>query len=50
MAEPTYLNSKVYKLNKITSELEEKLKRIIISEKGIYESVICFEENAIYKN
>ncbi|MED7788672.1 MFS transporter [Francisella sp. 19X1-34] len=48
MAEPTYLNTRVYKLDKITSELAEKLKKIITIEKGLYESVICLEENAIY--
>jgi MFS family permease len=48
MAEPTYLNTRVYKLEKITSQLAEKLNKIIAIEEGLYESVICLEENAIY--
>ena len=48
MAEPTYLNSKVYKLDTLTSDLKENLNQILHKQKGIYESIICLEENTIY--
>lgn len=48
MAEPTYLNSKVYKLDELNQQLKTKLENILHSEKGVYESTICLEEKAIY--
>ncbi|ABK89104.1 MFS transporter [Francisella tularensis subsp. novicida] len=48
MAEPTYLNSKVYRLDKLTPNLKVKLDQLLHKQKGIYESIICLEENAIY--
>lgn len=48
MAESTYLNSKVYKLDTLTSDLKENLNQILHKQKGIYELIICLEENAIY--
>lgn len=48
MAKSTYLNSKVYKLDTLTSDLKENLNQILHKQKGIYESIICLEENAIY--
>lgn len=48
MAEPTYLNSKVYHIKSLDNELANKLKNILDIEKGIYESIICLEEKAIY--
>lgn len=48
MAKPTYLNSKVYRLDKLTPNLKVKLDQLLHKQKGIYESIICLEENAIY--
>ncbi|MDE4992639.1 MFS transporter, partial [Francisella tularensis subsp. holarctica] len=48
MAKHTYLNSKVYRLYKLTPNLKLKLDQLLHKHKGIYDSIICLEENAIY--
>ncbi|AIT09771.1 MFS transporter [Candidatus Francisella endociliophora] len=48
MAEPTYLNSKVCKIDTLDYTFEEKLKNILHAEDGVYEFTICLEEKAIY--
>ncbi|MDE5039738.1 MFS transporter, partial [Francisella tularensis subsp. holarctica] len=48
MAKPPYLISKVYRLDKLTPKLKVKLDQLLQKQKGIYESIICIEENAIY--
>ncbi|GAB4221857.1 MAG: MFS transporter [Francisella sp.] len=48
MAEPTYLNSKVYKLDKLTSNIQENLDKLLQNQQGIYESIVCLDEKAIY--
>ncbi|KEI35243.1 putative transport protein [Francisella sp. W12-1067] len=48
MAEPTYLNSKIYKLNCHVSEIKNKLEKFLLSQKGVYESIVCSDEETIY--
>ncbi|AJC48550.1 MFS transporter [Allofrancisella guangzhouensis] len=48
MTEPTYLNSKIYKLNCHVSEIKDQLEKFLLKEKGVYESIVCPDEETIY--
>ncbi|MGQ4004618.1 MFS transporter [Francisellaceae bacterium CB52] len=48
MAEPTYLNSKIYKLNNNQVDTKELIEEVLASQVGVYEYNTCLEEPAIY--
>ena len=48
MAEPTYLNSKIYKLNCNHLDTKKTIEEILASQIGVYEYNTCLEEPAIY--
>lgn len=48
MAEPTYFNSKVYKLKSNSLDAKIALEEILAAQTGIYEYNTCLDEQAVY--
>ncbi|AXA34490.1 MFS transporter [Francisella adeliensis] len=48
MAEPTYLNSKIYKLKNNSHDAKIALEEILAAQTGVYEYNTCLDEQAVY--